>query len=347
MRIPQLTFTRFIAAFFIVVFHYGKTVFPFSVPFLKSLIDNLNVLVSYFFILSGFVLAVSSFKSLNEGKKITLVSFLPPRLARLYPLMIFSLIIFLILSSKVSHTSTEILLSATMMQAWFPHYPLALNSPAWAISVEFLFYLAFPFLINFLFKIKSKNLVFITMSAWLINSLILFLNMNVFESSKDFTFFFPPFHLLTFIVGICAGLLFMRHQNLLIKYSNSIKVLTFMAIIASFYLFISNNIILKYQHNGLFAPTFLLFIYWFSISKDPFSKLFSLPLFQYLGELSYAIYILQVPVFLFFLNFLHNSFHFETNYGFCVYILLLLVVAILAFELVEKPCKKIIMKMIK
>ena len=55
MRIPQLTFTRFIAAFLIVGYHFGKIVYPFSIQVLKPLVANLNVLVSYFFILSGFV----------------------------------------------------------------------------------------------------------------------------------------------------------------------------------------------------------------------------------------------------------------------------------------------------
>ena len=139
MRIPQLTFTRFIAAFLIVGFHFGKTVYPFSIPVLKPLVNNLNVLVSYFFILSGFVLAVSTFKGLNQGKKIQLKSFLPPRLARLYPVFLFSLVLFFILNQKQSFGWIDIVLNLTLLQAWIPPYPLSLNSPAWAISAEILF----------------------------------------------------------------------------------------------------------------------------------------------------------------------------------------------------------------
>lgn len=94
MRIQQLTFTRFIAAFLIVAYHFGKIVYPFSIPVLKPLVDNLNVLVSYFFILSGFVLAVSTFQGMSEGKTIQLRTFLRPRLARLYPMFLFALILF-------------------------------------------------------------------------------------------------------------------------------------------------------------------------------------------------------------------------------------------------------------
>lgn len=159
-------------------------------------------------------------------------------------------------------------------------------------------------------------------------------------------FFFPPFHLLTFIAGICSGLLFMRHHKYLLQYVNMLAILTVLAAGLSIYLFISNQPMIKYQHNGLFAPVFVLFIYWFSLSKGWIVKLFSLHPFQYVGELSYAIYILQVPVFYIFYHIVYSYYRFSTNTGFVVYFSMLLLISVIAFETIEKPCKNLILKII-
>nr|WP_255563398.1 hypothetical protein [Mucilaginibacter rivuli] len=54
MKLDQLTFTRFLAAMVIVVFHYGRTVWPFNAAFLVKIWPGADVGVSYFFILYSF-----------------------------------------------------------------------------------------------------------------------------------------------------------------------------------------------------------------------------------------------------------------------------------------------------
>jgi peptidoglycan/LPS O-acetylase OafA/YrhL len=81
MRLDQLTFTRFIAAISIVVFHYGRNVFPFDMDGIKFLFRQANVGVSYFFILSGFIMVIAYG---NRGK-IEYVDYLKRRFARIYP----------------------------------------------------------------------------------------------------------------------------------------------------------------------------------------------------------------------------------------------------------------------
>ena len=141
------------------------------------------------------------------------------------------------------------------------------------------------------------------------------------------------------MIGICSGLLFMRHYEQITNYIYYWGFVTFLAIGFSVYVFISNQYIIKYQHNGMFAPVFLLFIYWFSLSKNGIVKLFSTRVFQYLGELSYAVYILQIPIFYIFYYLLYPYYHFTTNSGFIVYFSILLLSSIITFELIEKPSK--------
>lgn len=83
-KINQLTFTRFIAALAIVVYHYGYKIFPFNLKLLNKIILNGSVGVSYFFILSGFVLIVSYLHRVKNGK-ISYFNFYLNRFARIYP----------------------------------------------------------------------------------------------------------------------------------------------------------------------------------------------------------------------------------------------------------------------
>ena len=55
-RLDQLNILRFIAAFLIVIYHYGKETFPFTVEPLIRIPTGGNHLVSLFFVLSGFVM---------------------------------------------------------------------------------------------------------------------------------------------------------------------------------------------------------------------------------------------------------------------------------------------------
>ena len=59
MRIEQLTFTRFLAATSIVIFHYGVKCYPFNNNEIAFIFKSADVGVSYFFILSGFVMLLA------------------------------------------------------------------------------------------------------------------------------------------------------------------------------------------------------------------------------------------------------------------------------------------------
>jgi len=48
MRIEQLTFTRFLAAISIVIYHYGKNIFPFNHEITSFIFRQANLGVSYF-----------------------------------------------------------------------------------------------------------------------------------------------------------------------------------------------------------------------------------------------------------------------------------------------------------
>ena len=77
-QINSLTATRAIAAIMVYIFHFGRDIYPFNK--LNSVFGCGNISVSYFFVLSGFVLFISYFKN-----KFTWGGFLAKRLIRIAP----------------------------------------------------------------------------------------------------------------------------------------------------------------------------------------------------------------------------------------------------------------------
>ena len=91
MRIEQLTFTRFLAAISIVIFHYGDQIFLFNNKYVQFIFGQANIGVSYFFILSGFVMIIAY----NTNSKINFFQYLKNRLARIYPVYLFAIFLLL------------------------------------------------------------------------------------------------------------------------------------------------------------------------------------------------------------------------------------------------------------
>src|SRR5215203_4532966 len=95
VEIPQLTFTRFLAAISIVLFHYAALIFPFNIPELHYFISHANLGVSYFFVLSGFILSFV-YDAEFFSKPGALKKFFIARFARIYPVYLIALLLSII-----------------------------------------------------------------------------------------------------------------------------------------------------------------------------------------------------------------------------------------------------------
>ncbi|MFI1282233.1 acyltransferase family protein [Streptomyces sp. NPDC020858] len=156
-RLPSLTGIRFIAAV-LVFLHHGIWVNVFSdqdvVSFYRDLFINAgHVGVSFFFILSGFVLTWSA------RKKDTFGRYLRRRVAKVYPNHVVTFVAALLLLSTATqwHQAVPNLL---LIQSWFPRYDVlfSVNPPSWSLACEVLFYLSFPLLLRWVNKIRVERL---------------------------------------------------------------------------------------------------------------------------------------------------------------------------------------------
>jgi peptidoglycan/LPS O-acetylase OafA/YrhL len=339
MRVDQLTFTRFLAAIAIVIFHYGQNIFPFNIQWFSFIFKQSNILVSYFFLLSGFVMILAY----NNKVKINYLEFYKNRFFRLYPLYFLSiLIVFIFVSVKhFSFDYSTIFLNLLAVQSWFPEKATAFNTPGWSISVEFFFYLIFPILFNLTYKNKKK------LKYWVLISFLIFLltqlslhylmNTNFYggypSPSFNLLFFHPLMHVNEFLIGNLAAILFL-------KFDKSNRNLD-LSIIFNFILIVITLkcVTIVNFHNGLLSFLFIPFIILLSNNNGFITKIFLKKPLVILGEISFGIYILQFPVFSFSYLFFDKINLLNDTCRFYLAVFLLILIAYLSFIYIENPIR--------
>lgn len=342
MRTDQLTFTRFFAAISIVIFHYGNNIFPFYSEPVDFLFKQANIGVSYFFILSGFVMIIAY----KERGEIEYVDFVKRRFARIYPvyaLAILVLLIYYILILK-SFGYKSVILNLTLLQSWVPGFALSFNTPGWSLAVEMFFYISFPFLFNHFYnKYSLKSLLVPIILFFFISQLaFLFLTSSTFydgfpSKSHDILYFFPLMHFNEFLIGNLAGMFFLRG----IKVRNYDFYIITLIFLLGFLLKINTEINL---HNGMLAFVFVPLIILISANNGLLTRLSNKKFLVFLGEISYSIYILQKPIFLW-VEELMKYFNI-TNSAVIFYLALLILIlfSAISYKYFEIPMRELINK---
>lgn len=155
-----LDFYRFLAAVGVMIFHFSS-----MAGYAKS--PNLRYLVDFFFVLSGFVI-MHSYIQLRRDE---VGKFIARRVARIYPLHLLTLNIFIILGGlRLWQTGEynerfdfdQIPLHILMVHAWGPVQGVgAFNFVSWSISAEWFAYLLFLPLLWLHHRLDSRWTLFV------------------------------------------------------------------------------------------------------------------------------------------------------------------------------------------
>lgn len=338
MRLEQLTFTRFLAAISIVIFHYGRKSFLFDNENVAFVFRHANVFVSYFFILSGFVLIVA------YGNKsfIAAVDFFRNRFARIYPIYFLAIVLTLFLQIRTNSIDLQgLFLNVFMLQAWIPGKLMMFNPPGWSLSVEFLFYAIFPFVFNRFFKKNDfKQTGIVVILFWIFSQIFIQTLFLVYPNSElvgmDGN---PLMHLNEFLIGNLAGFYFIK------KLKDKIKNYDFIILLLASLLFFVMKIPLNLNfNNGLLAFLFIPIIIFISLNNGLITKVFQKKPFVFLGQISYGIYILQYPIYSLFSAYSINKYFqiSDSNIVFFIRLVILIVVSSITYIYIEKPIQEII-----
>lgn len=337
-QLDALTSTRAIAAILVVIHHFGRTVFPFK--YAPDFFHNGNLAVGYFFVLSGFVLF-----EVYHQQPVNYFAFLKKRMARIYPLYVVGGLLcigVMVFDFFYSHSSIpnelpeQTAIYLLFLQSYIPKFPLAINGPGWSLSVEMLFYLLFIPLLTLLKKhIKTFLLFFITLFiiSQAIHIYFHYYEDTISESVADTITFNPFIHLSQFITGMLGG--FIYHKTNFNFAKNKWFSLIICMIIC---LVIAIRPHYLSFHAGLLDPLFMLLI--ISIAKRSPHILLS-KYFVFLGNASYAIYILQDPVHSFAIR-LNNKLHLPQFYFFYTFLFTLIIISMLAYKYFEIPLRNYI-----
>lgn len=181
--IRQLTGIRFVAAFWVLAYHLQG---PFnvlgllSIPILADVMRVGRLGVDLFFALSGFILTHTYLTRMGSGPHVKqTLKFWWLRLARIYPVHVVMLIIagFAVFAqARVEEDSIDrdwwnpidFTKNLLLIQEWGPNPERGWNFVAWSLSMEWLAYLAFPFLVLVLWRLHTRVPTFVLGVAWIV-----------------------------------------------------------------------------------------------------------------------------------------------------------------------------------
>lgn len=288
---------RGIAALAVVAFHFRTKVGLDGQPFF----DGMSLFVDFFFVLSGFVIFAAYGQRLGDG--FNSARFLWLRLARIYPLHLFTLALYLFVNVSFNYPESQIWFPAPresldtiignllLIQSWGFFSSLTWNKPSWSISAEFFAYLVFAAAV----PIAGRKMWLIC----LVTAFASLLFLVMFNGGKylDTTWRFGIVRCLYgFSVGILAFQMHSQspHFGRYLKRHRTLATIVEAAIIALTVYFISA------AHVGpltLAAPLlFALVVMVFAQEAGAFSAILSWRAFTFLGLISYSIYMMHMPI---------------------------------------------------
>lgn len=218
-NLPSLNGIRIIAAMFVFIFHtsLGNILNLFSDESIGEAYSFVLskagwVSVSFFFILSGFVMNRSS-PSVSSP-----LHFYKKRFAKIYPVNIF-IIILLLFTGIISIERVDVWLpNALLIQTWIPQGDIYIggNVPSWFLSVIAFLYITYPFLLKFIKKIPTE---YLWMSVALCYATLIAVNGAIYtllptvpliegwpfevgEIQWWFAYTFPPTRVFEFTIGM-------------------------------------------------------------------------------------------------------------------------------------------------
>ena len=171
-ELKALTGFRFLAAFYVFLFHVQIRWPLFESGPLAKIIDQGAVGMTMFFMLSGFILTYT-----YGPKEFEPLSYFKNRIARIYPIYaVAALLAVPYLIYQLAHSTPKfggiaifvqsiIIVTADvfMVQAWIPMlFGYLNNSGSWSLSVEALFYLLFVPLVWMLRRADQRALLYVS-----------------------------------------------------------------------------------------------------------------------------------------------------------------------------------------
>ena len=263
--------------------------------------------VSFFFILSGFVLSFAYSERISKGIFST-KPFLLRQWTKIYPLHIITFIIMFALDLRLGKYCdiTAVIANILLLQSWVPadSFYFVANSPSWFLCDILFFYAVFSSLNKLILRTDNKKIISISIIVFL-----LYICLMVILPShlvNPILYANPLTRLLDFIIGIILYKLYISDKGIALKdIINSKSSITVSLIELSLILlvvitaFVYPHLQPRVRTVSIFwlsMPIFILFFAMSDKSNGIISKLLQGKTILWLGNISFCIYIIHAPV---------------------------------------------------
>lgn len=342
-----LTGLRFVAAFYVFLFHVHSAWPITQNKFLGNLLSQGAIGMSVFFVLSGFVLTYQY----QDGAKGTRDYFVS-RLARIYPIYLLAALITLpwfgvstdqSLLRGIGQGILLVVANVFLVQAWFPQmFGLWNGGGSWSISVEAFCYVLLPLLLPLLLKLTVTQQK-IAAAACIVLAALPGIVLTFFGSDTPVTFYsMPIFRLPEFVLGclICIG--WSRGH---LKPMETPFLLTAIALFALYLGWAGGRLSTYVGHNWIVIPMIAVTILALADPRTSNFSVMSNSVMVWLGKISYSFYSFQIVL----LKLMHTYAEdvtkqfpaLENNLVLMIVCLAVLIVMSAAgYYFVEEPCRK-------
>lgn len=337
-RLEQLTFTRFISAFVILISHF-KPIEIVNDEWFIPLFHNFFA-VSYFFTLSGFVLGITYYDRFKVFDYKELKNYFVARFARIYPVYLLALLMVIgfdyYITRTIRYSPVNIFLNLTLLQGWFNRE--IINFPSWSLSCEAFFYVIFPFCVGIIRKWESSKILTNMFILWTLTQLLIYFIFYLLTDVPFYLRFHPLIHSPTFLLGVCTGFYYKR-KNIEVENLNRFSNWILLAVIIGELLGKP-----KFGFESLQVPHYLLFLYFASSNNNFTVKYFKHEFLVLLGKASYGLYLLQGILYKIF-DFFYQKYiavgrSNHDNIKFFTFVLLSVGISIIVYQFYEKPLHK-------
>ncbi|WP_372659162.1 acyltransferase family protein [Hydrogenophaga sp.] len=298
-NIRGITGLRGLAAWLVVFYHFREPFAWAGDTWIMKVVGQGFLAVDLFFVLSGLVIYLNYHTDFQQLRPVNMLLFYGKRLARIYPLHITILLMYLLNPLAIVFASSSatldgrydpayFLMSIFLVQNWGFTDELAWNIPAWSISTEFAAYLLFPLLVFGLKRVAQAGWAWL----WFVFALCLlglpglYLSMDSPSLGANISHLGVYRCVIEFTMGLVLGYWYIRYRHS----SVAISRYAMLGLLAWGLLAVATGQLADYWVAPL---AFSLLIAVFFDGGSLLSKAFGGRIPNYLGEISYSTYLVH------------------------------------------------------
>lgn len=299
--------------------------------------------VSFFFVLSGFIIAYN-YQHKLQRHEIDWRTFWVARVARVYPLHWLTLLVAALLGNYVTASGgwdwlKHFLASLTLTNAYVPQvdYFFSFNSPSWSLCCEQLFYFCFPFLV--LPASRAKRLLYVFACMAVLVTIGMYFTPE--EAIKGYWYVNPVTRFPDFVVGMLLFRLYERWKAKPVTlWQGSLMEVVSVLVFLAFY-FYAAEVPKVYRYSCYYWLPVAVVLFSFSLQKGILSLILSNRFLIIGGEISYSFYLIHLFVLLTYAEWqkeadVRIAWYFSVPVLFCLVIGL----SLLSYYCFEKPMNR-------